>query len=429
MLLINFLVILFLTFITYKTIELICWNSSAREFLEKIKYVPMVPWMVIVCSLLLLLVLLGSILVREHMPRECQVGFYFFSIVDLVICIAVMFFLNLSYKGILFLAIANILIYIEGTRRKYSFIFIVILTYIFFDYDIFSIKMNMFSFNDYIQYYTSTQRLYIFGIRNVLFSLNEMTFIAFMIFTIQGQIDENTKIKELYARLFQTAEELKVVNVQLQDYSKKSEQMTKTRERNRLAREIHDTIGHTLTGIATGLDACAELIDHDLEKTKAQILKIADLAKKGLLEVRRSVSELRPDALERFTLLAALQNLTDDINECTNTRVILNIQGDELKLNADEEEIVYRIVQESITNAVRHGQAGKIQVKLCFESNSLKMEISDDGVGCQLIHEGFGLKHIQERVEMLAGKVEYNSGILHGFTIRVQIPMRGVIKQ
>lgn len=425
MLFVNLLVILFLAIIMYKTIELICWNDLARDFLEKIRYVPMVPWQVTVFSLTLLLSFCGSILIREKIPRERQLAFYLFSIFDLLVCIAVMFLLNLSYKGILLLTIANIIIYIEGTKRKFSFIFVVIVIYILFDYDILSIKMNMFSINDFIQYYTSTERLYIFSIRNILFSLNEMAFIVFLIFTIQGQIDENTKIKELYAKLFQTAEELKVVNIQLQDYAAKSEQMAKTRERNRLAREIHDTIGHALTGITTGLEACNELIGRDIEKTKLQLMKITALAKKGLLDVRRSVSELRPDALERFSLLSALQKLTDDINECTNTRVVLTVAGNELKLNADEEATVYRVIQEGITNAVRHGRAQEIAVHLCFSGNCLDVQIRDDGNCNGPVVEGFGLKYIRERVETLAGDVSFGPEPPHGFKIGVRIPVRG----
>jgi signal transduction histidine kinase len=426
--LVNLVIIAFLSTVIYKTIDLICWNGMARGFLEKIKYVPTIPWQVPVFSVTLLFIFFVSVIIREHLNKEQQVLFYLFSVSDLLIVIAIMYFLNMSYKGILFLAIINIIVYIDGTRRKYLSLLGAILVYILFDYDILSIKMNLFSINDYVQYYTSSQRLYIFGIRNILFSLNEMIFIVFMIFAIQSQIDENTKTKELYGKLYQAAEELKVVNIQLEDYSKKSEEMAKTRERNRLAREIHDTIGHNLTGIATGLEACRDLIDRDLEKAKVQIGKISDLAKKGLLDVRRSVSELRPDTLERFSLILAIRKLSEDINDCTNTKVILDISGEEFKLNADEEETIYRVIQEGITNAVRHGNAKEIRIELEFESGNLLLEIVDDGKGCAKIIEGFGLKHIKERVGMLAGSVEFGTGESGGFRICAHIPIRGRAK-
>lgn len=421
---VNFMVIIFMSAVIYRTTDLICSNDKAREFLERVRYIPITPWKVPVFSVLLLTFLVAGIIVREKYLKEKPVFLYSLCVVDIIICISIMYYLNMSYKGILLLAIANIVIYIDGKRRKFLFLLISIVIFILFDYDIFSIKINMFSINDYIQYYTSSQRFYIFSIRNVLTSLNEMVFIFFMILAVQDQIDENTKIKELYAKLFKTAEELTIANIQLEEYARKSEEMAKTRERNRLAREIHDTIGHALTGIATGLEACTELISIDVNKTKEQIIKIADLARKGLLDVRRSVRQLRPDALERFTLLPALQKLTEDINGCTNTRVVLKIEGQPPQMNADEEETIYRVVQESITNAVRHGDAKEISIAIRFDNFNVVLEINDNGAGCGIIKEGFGLRHIRERVEMLSGKVEFVPGREKGFTTKVEMPIR-----
>jgi signal transduction histidine kinase len=200
--------------------------------------------------------------------------------------------------------------------------------------------------------------------------------------------------------------------------------MAKTKERNRLAREIHDTLGHALTGISTGLEACIELFDIDKEKMKNQIIKISALARKGLLDVRRSVSELRPDALERYSLIPAIQKLSEDINECTKTRVNVEVKGKILKLGADEEETVYRVVQEGITNAVRHGNASRIDVLLEFVDFELRIRIDDDGIGCTDVKEGFGLRHIQERVDMLGGEASFISNGEKGFSIKVLVPIR-----
>lgn len=421
---VNFIVILFMSTIIYKTTELICDNNMARDFLEKIKYIPTTPWKVPAFSLLLLIVFILSVIIREKLFWDMKPILYLFCILDIIICIAIMYYLNMSYKGVILLAIGNIIVYIDGKRKKYLFMILSIIVYILFDYDIFSIKFTMFSINDYIQNYTSTQRLYIFSTRNILFSINEMVFIVFMIIVIQSQADENKKIKDLYGKLYQTAEELKIANIQLEGYSKKTEEMVKTKERNRLAREIHDTIGHTLTGIATGLEACIELIDWDVQKTKSQMMKISELAGKGLLEVRRSVSQLRPDTLERLSLIPAIQRLADDITECTKTRVNLNIEGDVKKLGTDEEETMYRVIQEGITNAVRHGKAKEINILFQFVDSVVNIEITNDGTGCSSIKEGFGLRHIRERVEMLKGKVEFFSGADTGFTINATVPIR-----
>ena len=425
MVIVNFIMISFMSIMIYNTTELICENDIARSFIEQIKYMPSKPWKVPFYSILLLVLLIISVVIRERRFKDNQFAMYMFCIVDILLCIGINYRLNMSYKGVLLLAIANIVLYIEGKGRRGIFITAAVFIYALLDYNLLSIKTNIFSINDYFQYYSTTQRLYIFGFRNLLSSFNDIIFIIFMIFVIQTQIDENKKITELYSRLFKTAEELRVVNIQLEDYARKSEDMAKTKERNRLAREIHDTIGHSLTGIATGLEACLEIFEVNKEKAKVQLYKIAELARKGLVEVRRSVSELRPDALERDSLIAAIQKLSDDINECTSTRVQVEVEGDIPTLDPDEEETVYRVVQEGITNAVRHGAATEISILLSLINNILHIEIKDNGVGCAAPKSGFGLRHIKERIRMLKGNVSISGEEGIGFNIFADIPIRG----
>lgn len=423
-LLVNFFAVMFMSILIFEAIESICSSYKARDFLDRISYIPIVPWKVPFFSAVLMSLLIFSTIIREKVLKNNKAFLYLFCITDLTLCALIMYVINLSYKGILLLAIMNIIISVESKRKRNLFIAAAIIIYIILDYDIISLKLKIFSVNEYIQYFAPVQRIYIFGIRNVISSINEMAFIIFMIFVIQGQVDENKQIKVLYEQLYNTAEELKIANIQLEQYAKKSEEMAKTRERNRLAREIHDTIGHTLTAIATGLEACSELINWDVGKTKSQISKISDLARNGLLDVRRSVSELRPDVLERFSLIPAIRKLADSISECTNTTVYLNIEGDNRKLRADEEETLYRVVQEGITNAVRHGKARDIRVSLEFCDSFVRLNISDNGVGCENLKEGFGLMHIRERVEILKGTVTFSGSSGNGFAIHTEIPVR-----
>lgn len=420
---INFAVVLFMSEIIYKTTELICSNNSARDFLEKIRFIPTVPWKVPIFTGCLLIVLFFGIIIRGRLHNRSFL-LITLCILDLIISIAITYYLNMSYKGIMLISIANIVIYIEGKKKKFTLLIISIIIYIFLSYDIFSISYNLFSINDYIGYYTVAERFYIFSIENILLSLNEVVFIILMIFIIQAQVDEKTQIKSLYEKLFRTAQELEIANIQLQQYSQKSEEMVKTKERNRLAREIHDTLGHSLTGISTGLEACTELINWDVERTKIQLLKISKLAKKGLLDVRRSVRELRPDTLERFSLILAIQKLCEDINGCTEVNIEFNIGGEVPKCDADEEETIYRVVQESITNAVRHGNAKNVEISLRFENGYVNLCVIDDGKGCDVIKEGFGLKHMRERVEMLRGDITFINRDNKGFVIKVEIPIR-----
>jgi signal transduction histidine kinase len=248
-----------------------------------------------------------------------------------------------------------------------------------------------------------------------------------MSFSLQKQIKETNEIKTLYSALMKTTEELTLANIQLENYAKKSEESAKIKERNRLAREIHDTVGHSLTGIVTGLEACKAIIDNNLDLAKNQIDKITDLGRKGLLDIRRSVKALRPDTLERFSLDEALQKMIQDIIDCTDIKIFTDLEGEKLKkVCPDEEEIIYRIVQESITNAVRHGKAKNIWIKIHtnLTDNKLVIDIRDDGFGSHNSKEGFGLKHIRERINLLNGEFDFGNRSKDGFYINVKIPLR-----
>ena len=131
-LIINLLAILFIVIIISRTTQVICFNDSARGFLEKIRYVPTVPWKVWAYSLSLFFLLIITIALREKKIFDKKIILFLLSLVDLAICVLIIYYLNLSYKGILFVVIINGLVYLEGRKKKYSFIVIVIIVYILF---------------------------------------------------------------------------------------------------------------------------------------------------------------------------------------------------------------------------------------------------------------------------------------------------------
>ena len=215
---------------------------------------------------------------------------------------------------------------------------------------------------------------------------------------------------------------LKEMNEQLKDYSEMTEKMAETRERNRIAREIHDTLGHTMTGLSAGIDACIAMIDFSVDATKEQLNKISQVARQGIKDIRRSVNKLRPDALEHSGLQEALEKMINETMQVSDVKINYDCQVEVLKFNQDEEDMIYRVVQESITNAIRHGKAKQIDVNLWKEDKWLNLEIKDNGIGCEEIYTGFGLIHIEERIKMLKGTVEYDGS--NGFKVTARIPIR-----
>lgn len=198
--------------------------------------------------------------------------------------------------------------------------------------------------------------------------------------------------------------------------------MVQSRERNRLAREIHDTLGHTLTGIIAGIDASLMLVDIAPDEVKQQLEVIGKTARQGMSDVRRSVSALRPDALERLSLPEAVEKIIVEMKTISKADILYRMNAVMTNLDEDEEEVIYRIIQEGLTNAIRHGKADRIEIDISKLHNIITVTIQDNGTGCRNIKKGFGLRHMAERLELLNGKIEYNGD--NGFILKAVIPIR-----
>lgn len=212
------------------------------------------------------------------------------------------------------------------------------------------------------------------------------------------------------------------MNIQLEEYAREAEHTAQTQERNRLAREIHDTLGHALTGIIAGIDAAISMLDYSVEGSRKQLELVSEVARQGMTDVRRSVKALRPDALEKKTLSDALEQIVEQARAAYGVEIDFNNTAGTLQFDSDEEEVVYRIVQEGITNAVRHGKARRIWIRIDREEGTMRICIKDDGKGCDAICDGFGLTHMKERVHLLGGTVRFDGS--DGFRIEAEIPIR-----
>lgn len=139
-------------------------------------------------------------------------------------------------------------------------------------------------------------------------------------------------------------------------------------------------------------------------------------------DVRRSINALRPDVLEKMDLEKALTQMMDEMRSSTNVEIVYTCTTGLGGFNEDEENVIYRIIQESITNAIRHGMADKICVNISRKYDTLDICVSDNGKGCGEIKKGFGLHHMEERLSMLQGSLSYRGD--NGFIVDAHIPIR-----
>lgn len=410
----NMISVMGISIFIYFTIEKIRRSYGAREFLNGIQAIVWYPYAKIwLCALLLGLLTLSMVIRDRLFPNNSKV-ILTSLVLDFLICFAIIIALNFNYNGILLLVFSNVIMYAKNGKSRYVLAAIAIGSFILADYELLSISYRLYSIQDYISYYSASAQQYLLSIYNILISLNVIVFVVYCVNIIneqQGNLDEIHGLNE----------KLHEVNQQLQKYSVMAEKMAETRERNRLAREIHDTLGHTLTGIAAGIDACLAIIGISPEQTKSQLELISKVTRDGIKDIRRSVSELRPDALERFSLEYAINKMVTDINAVSETSVYFDCKAN-LKFDEDEENAIYRVVQEGITNAIRHGHAREIWITIKKENQDILIQIRDNGIGCKEIKNGFGTKHMKERIRMLSGVVTFDGS--DGFIVNARIPIR-----
>lgn len=212
--------------------------------------------------------------------------------------------------------------------------------------------------------------------------------------------------------------EIEEANALLRAQAAQTEELATTRERNRLAREIHDGVGHYLTVVKTQLDAAAALMPTRPDDARTAVQKAAKLTAEALDDVRRSVGALRTD-VARPPLPDALRELLAH-GEPVPT---LAIEGAPRPLAPGIEHALFRAAQEGLTNIRKHARASRTLVRLDFRTPSrVVLELSDDGVGAHGSAGGFGLQGLRERIEVVGGTVDAANRLEGGFALRVEVP-------
>jgi len=195
-------------------------------------------------------------------------------------------------------------------------------------------------------------------------------------------------------------------------------------ERNRIAREMHDTLAQAFTGILLQLEAAFDVLPKGENRAKEHIIHARNLARKSLIEARHSVWQLRANILVKGSLTLKIKSL---INQSKRDGVPIygSIKGKSRSLSAEAEYNLLRITQEGLTNAIRHAEASRIDLMLYYKPKSTELILEDNGKGFNLRtpHKGFGLISIEERAKRIGAKVRIISKLKKGSRLTVIVPV------
>jgi nitrate/nitrite-specific signal transduction histidine kinase len=208
-------------------------------------------------------------------------------------------------------------------------------------------------------------------------------------------------------------------------------QMAVMEERNRMAREIHDTLAQGFTGIILQLEAAEQALHDNLQDAGRHLNQASSLARKSLAEARRSVWNLRPQALEHVHLVEALRQEVNRFSEQSGIKASFAVQGGSRDLSPELETSILRICQESLTNVGKYAEATKVELELAFDDAAVTLSVRDNGVGFEQEalsetankRQGFGLVSMQERARGLGGTFEIQSKKGKGTLVRVAVPV------
>ncbi|MBP6471434.1 MAG: sensor histidine kinase [Chloroflexi bacterium] len=238
-----------------------------------------------------------------------------------------------------------------------------------------------------------------------------------VVFTEQGQRE---RLARRYAE--ELTADLEAANRQLSAYALQAEELATTQERNRLAREIHDNLGHYLTVVNVQIAAAKVLLAADPQRALDALDKAQTLTQEGLGAVRQSVAALRESPLGKRPLPEAISAL---VTESNNAGIVteLVVWGTPYNLASNEELALYRVAQEGLTNIRKHARASRADLLLDYnDPTKVCLSIVDNGLGAEETTNGFGLLGVRERVHLLGGQVTVKTAVNQGFSLMVCLP-------
>jgi signal transduction histidine kinase len=218
--------------------------------------------------------------------------------------------------------------------------------------------------------------------------------------------------------------ELQAAHEQLQDYVFRVEELAVAQERNRLAREVHDSLGHRMTVSAVQLEGAQRLLAKDPEKAAEMVGTVREQVKQALSELRQTVATLREPVETGMAIEHSLQRLVNSFEDATGLTVNMTVE-EITSLPDTHRAVLFRVAQEALTNVQRHANAKSVWLTLFRKENSIRLLIGDNGIGFPEESEGisFGLSGIRERTIQLGGSCAFEERVGGGAQVSVSLPL------
>ncbi|MFX3617650.1 MAG: sensor histidine kinase [Sporolactobacillus sp.] len=221
-------------------------------------------------------------------------------------------------------------------------------------------------------------------------------------------------------------QELQESNRKLEDYSKQIETLTITKERTRIAQELHDSMGHALVALNMNLEYAEKVVDKKPTEIKAVLGKMRELTKQSMMNLRQAVKLLKDDDTVP-DLREALQTLFDAFQENHHIHFDLNLDIPDKWVDSSMTNCLYKTVREGITNGFKHGGASSFTITIASQVNKIILNMTNNGMTGSEIVKSNGLKGIENRFQALGGSVHFQSSKESGFTIKGSLPVRGSV--
>lgn len=240
--------------------------------------------------------------------------------------------------------------------------------------------------------------------------------------SLKREREKKHEAQALYDRLRISENALSKANIELEAYASSVEELTLLRERTRMSRELHDSVGHALSALGIQLKAIQTLLPDKGEQAKALVAQNSLYVDHTLEALRASVKELKPKEVEAHEGIFAIDTLLQEFKKMTGIETKIMLSNDKWPLHGEQSLHLYRIVQEALSNSLRHGKATKVSLNIQFKPELIYLQYIDNGQGTDNLTKGFGLKSMEERVKTLGGEIRYHSALGKGFELSCTIP-------